>query len=117
MVFQISLHMRERKVVLLNKLKEEDFEVLRGPFESKRQSPNSLGPMLILSAFLQALMFFLTYVVLADSTSYPFREQLFSIHLVVTIVLIILSILFGIPVIFKNFQKTQYFITILVSQN
>ncbi len=39
------------------KLKEEDFAVLRGPLESGRQSPSSLGAMFILSLFLHPLFF------------------------------------------------------------
>src|SRR5699024_10372044 len=73
--------------------------------------------MLIFSIFLQALMFFLTYVVLADSTSYPFKEEIFATHLAVTIILIMLSIIFGVPSTFRDFQKTQYLISIIVSQN
>ena len=43
---------------MLEKLTEEDFMVLRGPLESGRQGPGSLGGMLLLSIFLQIPMFF-----------------------------------------------------------
>ncbi|MGY0691202.1 hypothetical protein ACW2QC_00250 [Virgibacillus sp. FSP13] len=43
---------------MLQKLSEEDFVALRGPFESGRQSPNSLSLTLILFIFFQPLMFF-----------------------------------------------------------
>ncbi|MEI3613002.1 hypothetical protein [Pseudogracilibacillus sp. SO30301A] len=45
----------------LNNLDEQDFAVLRGPFESGRQSPKSLGGTLVLSIFFQVLLFFLIY--------------------------------------------------------
>lgn len=101
----------------LGQLQEKDFAVLRGPLESGRQSPSSFGGILVLSVFLQSLLFFLTYVVAADNTKIPYRDILFYIHLVVTVILIILSILYSIPFLYKRGQNTQYLITILVSQN
>jgi|SRR5690625_51261 len=101
----------------LNKLDEQDFAVLRGPLESGRQGPKSLGGILILSVFLQILLFFLTYVVAADNTKFPFKDILFYIHLVGTAILILFSILYSIPFLYNKRQKTQYLISILVSQN
>ncbi|GEN32478.1 hypothetical protein CQU01_27160 [Cerasibacillus quisquiliarum] len=101
----------------LNKLDEKDFAVLRGPLESGRQSPKSIGRILILSVFLQTLLFFLTYVVAADHTKFPFKDILFYLHLVGTAILILFSILYSIPFLYKKKQKTQYLISILVSQN
>lgn len=72
----------------LNKLDEKDFAVLRGPLESGRQSPKSIGRILILSVFLQTLLFFLTYVVAADHTKFPFKDILFYLHLVGTTILL-----------------------------
>ncbi|MCL6571136.1 MAG: hypothetical protein K6T88_05560 [Bacillus sp. (in: Bacteria)] len=46
---------------MLERLKEEDFEVLKGPLESGRQGPPSLGGTLFLAIFLQALLFSLEY--------------------------------------------------------
>ena len=96
---------------MLSKL-EEDFEVLRGPLESGRQSPASLSPMLIISVFLQPLMLMLTYVVAADASIFPYKEIMFVIHLI-----IILSIIFAIPSVYKKYQITQYLVTIFMSQN
>lgn len=102
---------------MLRKLQEEDFAVLRGPLESGRQRPASLAMMLILSVFLQLLMFILTYVVAAYDTIFPYKNIIFVIHLFMTGVLIILSIVYAIPPVFLKGQKTQYLITILISQN
>ncbi|WP_232231248.1 MULTISPECIES: hypothetical protein [unclassified Virgibacillus] len=105
------------KLKLLDQLQEEGFAVLRGPFESGRQSPNSLGGMLTFSILLQLLMFVLTYVVAADSTYFPYADIVFVIHSMVTATLILLSIIYSFPKVYMSRQKTQYFIVILVSQN
>ena len=102
---------------MLSNLKKEDFEVLRGPLESGRQSPASLSPMLLLSVFLQPLMLMLTYVVAADASIFPYKEIMFVIHLIITGLIIILSIFFAIPSVYKKHQITQYLVTILMSQN
>ncbi len=101
----------------LNKLEERDFAVLRGPLESGRQSPKTIGGILILSVFLQALLFSLTYLVAGDNTKFPYKDILFYIHLVGTAILILFSILYSIPSLYNRGQKIQYFISILVSQN
>jgi|SRR5690625_480996 len=102
---------------MFKKLSEEDFAVLRGSLESGRQSPNALGGILILSIFLQGLMFVLTYFVAADSTFYPNQTIIFILHLVITIIFILLAIIFAIPSVYMKYQKTQYFLSILISQN
>ena len=51
---------------MLKKLKKKDFAVLRGPLESGRQSPDSLGMALLLSIFLQALLYYVTYHIAAE---------------------------------------------------
>lgn len=101
----------------MKKFKEEDFVVLRGPLESGRQSPSNFSAMFILSVFLQALMFFLTYVVAADDSIFPFKENLFYFHLFITGLLIVLSIIYAIPKVYIKGQKMQYLISILISQN
>jgi len=102
---------------MLSRLKEEDFAVLRGSLESGRQSPKSLAPMLILSIFLQILMFILTYVVAADASYFPYLESIFVIHLWITGILVLLSIIYSISTVYMRGQKTQYLLTIIISQN
>ncbi len=102
---------------MLKELKEEDFAVLRGPLESGRQSPTSFSAILLLSVFLQSLTFVLTYVVAADETIFPYKDQVFVTHLVITAMLIILSVVYAIPAVFKKGEKFQYLLSILVSQN
>lgn len=102
---------------MLSHLKEEDFLVLRGSLESGRQSPNSFGGMFIISIFLQALMFFLTHIVIADSSGYPFQHGLLVVHLVITIIIVILSIIYAVPAVYKRSQKFQYLLSIIISQN
>ncbi|WP_121640024.1 hypothetical protein [Virgibacillus sp. Bac330] len=102
---------------LLNNLYEEDFSVLRGPLKSGRQSPNSMAGMLIFSIFLQIFMFVLIYIVAADRSIFPFKEILKIVHLVLTIILIILSIVYSINSVYRKHEELQYLVSILVSQN
>lgn len=101
----------------LDRLTEEDFYVLREPLKSGRQSPDSLGAALLLAIFLQPLQFVLTHVVVASTSNYPFKWYIFFTHMVITIVLVILSIIYGISKVFRKQEKTQYLISIIVSQN
>lgn len=102
---------------MLQKLTEEDFFVLREPFQSGRQSPDSLRGALILGFFLQPLMFFLTYVVTADETVFPKVDVMFKVHLWITGILIVLSLIYSIKSIYMKSQKQQYLLSIIVSQN
>ncbi|MFA8440153.1 hypothetical protein [Pueribacillus sp. YX66] len=101
---------------MLKKLNFEDFAVLRGPFESGRQSPSSLSAALILSIFMQALFIFLEKYI-GNYSIYPHTERIFNIHLWLSIILAVLSIIYSIPVIYMRSQKIQYLLTISVSQN
>ncbi|WP_249872493.1 hypothetical protein [Oceanobacillus saliphilus] len=102
---------------MLSRLKEEDFAVLRGPLESGRQSPNSLAFTLVLCVIFQPLLFFLVYVVAADSSNFPFINNIYYIHLIITISLVVLSAIFSIKTLYKKYQKIQYLLVILGSQN
>lgn len=102
---------------MLGKLNEEDFEVLRGPFKSGRQSPGALGGILILSIFFQALLFALEYFMVGPNTVYPYKDQILLIHLVFTVTLSVLSLIYAIPIVYKKSEKMQYLLSILVSQN
>ena len=102
---------------MLNKLKEGDFATLRGPLESGRQSPANFSGILILSIFLQLLMLVLTYLVGADRSIFPHISIIFIVHLLITGLLIILSVVYAIPSVYIKSQKTQYLLSILISQN
>lgn len=102
---------------MLPKLKEEDFEVLRGPLESGRQSPSSLGSVLILSVFIQALLFALVYFVAAATTIYPYKDEILTVYFWLTLLLIMLSLIYAVPAIYNRSGTMQYFILILVTQN
>ncbi len=95
----------------------EDFAVLRESLDSGRQSPKTIGDTLLLTVLLQLLMFYVTYFISAESSIYPNIGRIQSIHLYVTAVLVLLSIIFSIPSIYKKMEKTQYLISIIVSQN
>ncbi|TQR21295.1 hypothetical protein [Psychrobacillus vulpis] len=99
------------------KLKEEDFEVLRGPLEAGRQSPGSIGFALILGIIFQPMLYALEYFVAADSTIFPYKEEILKVHFWLTAVLVVLSLIYAIPVVYKNSEKMQYFVSILISQN
>lgn len=101
---------------MFNKLCVEDFAVLREPFESDRQSPSNLGGALVLSAIFQALVFYLTYDVAARSTIFPNIEILKNYHFWITVFLVLASILFAIPAVYKRGQKIQYLLVILITQ-
>lgn len=102
---------------VLGKLQEVDFEVLRGPLESGRQSPNSLGFALILGIIFQPMLYALEYFVAADLTIFPYKEEILRGHFWLTAVLVFLSIIYVIPVVYKISEKMQYLVSILVSQN
>ncbi|MED4906170.1 hypothetical protein [Parageobacillus thermoglucosidasius] len=102
---------------MFKKLSAEDFAALRGPFESGRQSPGNLGGILFLSVFLQSLVYGLEYFVAADASIYPNKERILMIHFWVTLILVILSVIYSVPAVYKRSQKMQYFVVILVSQN
>ncbi|SER67386.1 hypothetical protein [Psychrobacillus sp. OK032] len=102
---------------MFGKLNEEDFEVLRGPFESGRQSPGALSGILILSIFLQAFLFALEYFAVGRHTVYPYKDQILLFHFIFTGLLSILSLIYAIPIVYKNSEKMQYLLSILVSQN
>ncbi|MCM3356676.1 MULTISPECIES: ABC transporter ATPase [unclassified Psychrobacillus] len=101
----------------MGRLREEDFEVLRGPLESGRQSPGSLGAILFITVFLQALVFLLEYFMVGPNTVFPYKEKIIEIHLYFTVALIILSLVFAIPIVYRKFDRIQYLVSILVSQN
>ena len=62
-------------------------------------------------------MFVLAYIVGADRSAFPYIDNIRLFHLIITLILIILSVIYAIPSIYMKQQKVQYFITILVSQN
>ncbi|WP_062050951.1 hypothetical protein [Bacillus sp. JCM 19034] len=101
---------------MVRKLSEKDFLVLRGPFESGRQAPVSLGGAMIIGAFCQALMVFLSYYIGEDSIL-PFTDKLVSIHLWVTLIIVALTILYSFPYFFRKYQKSQYLLSILMTHN
>lgn len=101
---------------MLNKLSEADFAGLRGPFESERQSPANIGTILVLAIFLQALLLFLEFFI-GRHTILPYSENIILIHLGLSILLALFSILFAFPSVYIKKQKSQFFISILVSQN
>ena len=104
-------------LLLFNRLLEEDFAVLRGPLESGRQSPGTLSGVLILFLILQPLMFFLAHIVGGDLTNYPDKNNIFTVHFWITVILMFLSIIYAIRAIYMKSQKAQYLLIILVSQN
>ena len=102
---------------MLRSLKEEDFKVLRAPLESGRQRPSALGGLLVMSTFMQALLFALEYFVAGDSTVYPYKDEILTVHFWFTVGLIVLSLIYAIPAIYNRSGRIQYLLSILVSQN
>lgn len=100
----------------LNQLEEEYFIVLRGPLESGRQSPDSMGGALILSIFLHGLFIVIMSFIIVDGYINTFIFTCIIAYITVIGLIIILSIIFAIPSVYRKYQKMQYFITIIVSQ-
>jgi len=101
---------------MLKRLTEEDVMALRIPFESLRQSPNHLGTILLITVPMNILLFVLIYLVLGEESVLPNQGLLFKVHLAITIILSIMSIIFAIPSIYRRSQKLQYLVTIIVTQ-
>lgn len=95
---------------------ERDFIGFREHLKS-RQNPNSLGGALFISCFLQFLLYYLIYYVAAEATVYPNVATIKKIHFGVTLILTVFSAVFMFSLVFKTFEKTQYLLSILVSQN
>ena len=72
--------------------------------------------MLMLSVFILALFMYLMYLMTTSNTNFPYKDLVYYIYSVITILLIISAIIYSIPPIYKRGQKIQYFIMILVSQ-
>ena len=102
---------------MLTKLGVEEFAVLKGPLESGRQSPDSISFALLLTVFLQALFYYLTYHAVAATTIFPNVEEIKTIHFWVTAGLIFLSLLYTIPAVYRRSQTVQYLLSILTIQN
>ncbi|MBU9723487.1 MULTISPECIES: hypothetical protein [Bacillaceae] len=101
---------------MLGKFTENDFLVLRGPLESGRQSPKSLGSIFIICIFCQAVLLLIIFH-FSEYSNFPMKDIVNQIHLFISIILGIISLLYAVPFIYKKSQKIQYLISILVSQN
>lgn len=102
---------------MFGRLQEDDFKVLRAPLESGRQRPSALAGVLVLSVFLQALLFALEYFVAGYSTVYPYKDEILTVHFWFTVILIVWSLIYAIPAIYNRSGRMQYLLSILVSQN
>ncbi|MBV6684938.1 hypothetical protein KV679_14590 [Bacillus sp. JRC01] len=101
---------------MLRDVPESHFYVLKGPFESGRQSPAALTPSLIVSVFISWLLYFLTYTLMEDSSAFPAIGLVKGAHFYITILLSILCVMASVPSFFKKYQKVQYAISIFASQ-
>lgn len=95
----------------------EKYAVLRRPLESGRQSPMNLSTVLIFGAVLQVGLYLLEYYVIGYSSIHPYKQEIVSWHFWFSIVLILLGLIFGVPFIYRRFEKIQYLISILYAQN
>ncbi|MBM7541140.1 hypothetical protein JOE23_001385 [Amphibacillus cookii] len=101
---------------MLKKIAEEDFLVLRGPFESGRQSPSSLASAFFGIILIQALFLWLEHFA-SEESNFPLYRSVFVNHLWFSIILTVLMIIYMIPSVYMRSQKIQYLLTIIVSQN
>src|SRR5690625_8029891 len=90
---------------ILNKLDDRNFVVLMSPLESGRQCPNSIAVTLVMSTFSLALFVYLMYLMTTSNTNFPYKDLVFYIYSVVTILLIIGALFYSIPAIYKRGQK------------
>ncbi|MED4321172.1 hypothetical protein P9232_06950 [Weizmannia sp. CD-2023] len=107
--------MRE-EYIYEKKLSESSFTALRLPFESGRQTPGNMSIALFLFVLIQALLIYMEYHFAAFS-HFPKKYEILSVHLRITVILAVLSVVYCIPFIYKRSQKVQYMIIILTSQN
>ncbi|SEO94624.1 hypothetical protein SAMN04488134_12011 [Amphibacillus marinus] len=101
---------------MLKKISEMDFLVLRGPFESGRQSPGSLVGAFFLVILIQSLFLWLEHFASVES-NFPLYRSVFVYHLWFSIGLTVLMIIYMLPSVYMGSQKIQYLLTIIVSQN
>ncbi|WP_153463060.1 hypothetical protein [Sediminibacillus terrae] len=101
---------------MFNTLREVDFAGLRGPFKSGRQSPTTLGAVLLFAVCLQALLLYLEYFV-GQYSIYPNKELILKVHLWACCIIAFFSVIYSIPLVFYRSQKIQYLLSIIVSQN
>ncbi len=102
---------------MLKRLSLEDFEALRKPLESGRQSPAALAGILVLAVFLQVVLYALEYFVAADTTIHPYKEEILSVHFWINLALVILSIIYAVPAVYRRSGRIQYLVSIIVAQN
>ncbi len=60
---------------------------------------------------------FLAHVVVGDKSNIPYKDLIFVVHAIMTILIIIFSVVFAIPTNYKKKESFQYFISIIISQN
>ncbi|WP_053072425.1 hypothetical protein [Rossellomorea marisflavi] len=101
---------------MLRDVPESHFYVLKGPFESGRQSPAALTPSMIVSVFISWLLYFLTYTLMGGSSAFPAIELVKEAHFYITILLSILCLIASVPSFYKKYQKAQYAISIFAIQ-
>ncbi|MFB1099717.1 hypothetical protein [Terribacillus sp. JSM ZJ617] len=101
----------------MKELKQQDFAAFRSSLESDRQSIESLRIMIIVSIILTAILFSLTYIVVFDYSTFPNKEIIREYHLWITVGITFFSLIFSFPSISKKYQRLQYLLTIIISQN
>ncbi|WP_213422112.1 hypothetical protein [Bhargavaea massiliensis] len=98
-------------------LKEQDVFVLRTPLVSGLQSPMNLSGILVLGAFLQAGLYALEFYVIGYSSAHPLKNGILKWHFWTSLILIGLGIVFALPIVYRKFERLQYLISIVFSQN
>ncbi|WP_130859734.1 hypothetical protein [Gracilibacillus phocaeensis] len=103
----------------LHKLEEKDFQVLRGPLESGRQSPKANSGTLLLAIPLAVFMYVILYVVLGWGQDFPYlyQKQILFVCFAIQVTMILSSIIFAVPVVYKRNENLQYAVFIVASQN
>ncbi len=103
---------------ILDRLEEEDFAFFRTSFESGRQTPDNLRNVLLVGIIGQ-LLFALGIFAAADPFMHPEynKRLLLTIQYVLTFILIIGSIIFAIPAIYRENQTGQLIIGSLTLLN
>ena len=103
----------------LDKLEEEDFVIFRIPFETGRQSLSNIKRGLLLGVFVQFLFGGVFIYVVADPEVYPneIKTILIGLSYLITTCLIIISIIFTLPNMYKKRQHIQYLIFSLMLLN
>lgn len=93
----------------LDQFKEDDFGLFRSSFESGRQAPKSAAKWLWVNVITQAIMCLILLRAAIDAERLvAFKQGMMVTVFLFTIVIIILSVIYSFPYLYKKQEHIQY---------